>query len=82
MTVDDLTIERSDHVALLTLNAPDRLNALTQDMFERQPLDPPSHHVGELVGCARGGDQQPRLVLGEDTPGGAQAAYDVGIPTS
>jgi hypothetical protein len=51
-------------------------------MFERQPLDPPSHHRGELVGCARGGNQQPRLVLGEDTPGGTQAADDVGIPTS
>jgi enoyl-CoA hydratase/carnithine racemase len=32
---DDLTIERSGHVALLRLNAPDRLNALTKDMFER-----------------------------------------------
>jgi enoyl-CoA hydratase/carnithine racemase len=32
---DDLTIERSHHVASLRQNAPDRLNALTHDMFDR-----------------------------------------------
>jgi len=35
VTVDDeLKIERTGHVAVLTLNAPDRLNALTPNMFE------------------------------------------------
>ena len=34
MSNDELTIERRDHVAVLTLNAPDRLNALTMPLFE------------------------------------------------
>jgi enoyl-CoA hydratase/carnithine racemase len=57
---DDLIVEHSDHVALLRLNAPDRLNALTRDLTDRlattwRALDADaSVRVVVLTGTGRG----------------------------
>jgi hypothetical protein len=46
------------------------------DVFERQPGDALLDHVGEFGVVAGRGDQQVRLVLGEDAAGGAEGADD------
>jgi hypothetical protein len=49
---------------------------VADDVFERQPGDALLNHVGELGVVAGRGDQQVRLVLGEDAAGGAEGADD------
>lgn len=48
-----------------------------QDVFEGQARDPAVHHHGEFGGCACGGEDQSRLVLGEDTTCGAERGDDL-----
>lgn len=43
-----------------------------EDVFEGQSRDAPVHHRGGLVRGTGGGEDQLRLVLGEDTAGGAE----------
>jgi hypothetical protein len=42
----------------------------------------PFHHRGKVVGCPCGRDEQPRLLLGEDTAGGPQPGDDGGTYAS
>ena len=49
-----------------------------EDVFEGQAGDPPVHHGGEVGRRPRRGDEQPRLVLGEDTAGGPKPGDDGG----
>lgn len=46
------------------------------DEFERVAGDPAVHHAGQFVGGAGGGEDQPCLVLGEDTARGAECGDD------
>jgi len=60
MTVPDLLYEVADHTATITLNRPERLNAITFEMLEslsrvlRQAADDPQVRVIVLTGAGRG----------------------------
>ena len=49
-----------------------------QYVFQRQPGDSPVHHLDQAGRRTGGGDEQPRLVFGEDTSGGAESGDDRG----
>jgi hypothetical protein len=49
---------------------------VADDVFDGQPGDALLDHMGELGVVAGRGDQQVRLVLGEDAAGGAEGADD------
>jgi hypothetical protein len=49
-----------------------------QNLFQWQPGGAPVHHGGEVGGGACRGDEQPCLVLGEDTAAGAEPGGDEG----
>lgn len=48
-----------------------------QDVFEGQARDAAVHHHGEFGGRTSGGEDQTRLVLGEDTARGAERGDDM-----
>ena len=47
-----------------------------EDVFEGQAADSPVHHGGEVGRSLCRGDEQPCLVLGEDTAGGSKHGDD------
>ena len=49
-----------------------------QDMFKGQAGGSPVHHGGEVGRRPCRGDEQPRLILGEDTAGGPKPGNDDG----
>jgi hypothetical protein len=49
-----------------------------ENVLERQASRPPVHHRSEFGRCPGGGEEQLRLVFGEDTASGAKSADDNG----
>ena len=89
-TTDELLVEQRGHIALITLNRPERLNAITVNMLaalSRQLIAcqrDPEIRVIVLTGAGRGFcsgldlvDQQARISGGDDGPSPTPAGYSL-----